>query len=111
MSKKPSLGMGMSAQRLHRDTGILPYHLAWNEAERLNQTTTTMCDCGWGPIVGTVYQTRAAFRQHQQEAHPERKSTRKTRTKPGFSMSRKTLEENMANSRTTGATTWEGAAA
>lgn len=90
---------------------ILPYHLCWNEAERLNQQATTSCDCGWGPITDCVYLTRQAFRQHQAEAHPERKSTRKARKRPGFSMSNKSLEDNLKESRKTGATSWEGAAA
>lgn len=95
-----------------KDKSILPYHLCWNEAERLNQTATYSCDCGeFGPITDCMYLAREKWRAHQAEAHPERKSTRKTRTKPGFSMSKKTLEENLAASRKTGATSWEGAAA
>jgi hypothetical protein len=94
-----------------KDQTILPLHLAWNEAERLNQTTTTSCECGWGPVTDCAYRTRREFRAHMAEAHPERKSTRKARVRPGFSMSQKTLEQNLAESRKTGATSWEGAAA
>lgn len=107
------MGMGMNAQRANtKDTGILPYHLAWNEAERLNQYAIVCCiDCPDFRATDCLYLARRRHREHRLELHPERKSTRKTRKRPGFSMSNKSLEENLAASRKSGATSWDGAAA
>jgi len=84
------------------------------QAERLSQHATG--GCAWCPDfrpVGTVEETRAASLKHRKKHHPETlelaKPKQRRRLQPMTTLvSNKTLDENVANARTQGASTWAG---
>lgn len=63
----------------------------------------------WG-MTGTVAETRAAYLEHRTAEHPEVKpKPRRKRMRPfGQLSNRRTLDENIANARGQGASTWAG---
>lgn len=88
-------------------------HQAYAErltAERLQQHAVG--GCVWCPtfrVEGTLAETRAATLEHRQAHHPEALSTRlKKRARPfQTTVSHKSLDENIANARTQGASSGE----
>ena len=83
-------------QRLldEREAGIVTARCAW---------------CGW-ELHGTVADTRAAYLEHRTAEHPEVKPpARRKRQRPfGQLSNRRSLDENIANARGQGASTWAG---
>lgn len=87
-------------------------------AERLTQERLQQPNigrCAWCPdlrVEGTLEETRDALRAHRLEHHPEAKPQKhKQRVRPMRTLvTKKSIDENIANAREQGAATWEGAA-
>ncbi len=77
--------------------------------ERLAQPAVGRClHCDW-TASGMLAETRAAHQKHREHEHPDAVSTRKPMHRRRIKVGTKPLEENIANARTEGAATWDGA--
>lgn len=96
-----------------RGNAILEFHQAWEQANRLNQHMVIDCDiCDDFHYDGCFYHARRAHQEHRAQHHPEAVSTRRRRRGRNVAfVSAKTLDQNIANARETGAATWDGATA
>jgi hypothetical protein len=79
-------------------------------SERLDVVYTPRCRCGWALDEMPLRDGRPLAEAHQREQHPEWVGrVRKRRTRPfGQINGSAPLEENIANARRQGASTWVG---
>lgn len=93
-----------------RGTALLKDWEARLVADREAGIVTARCAfCKW-ELEGTVADSRTAYLAHRLQAHPEVKPpARRKRQRPfGQLSNRRTLDENIANARGQGASTWAG---
>ena len=94
-----------------RGNAIIQLHYAWEEAIRLNQPVTIRCAYCRFTAKGELYFARRKHRQHRLEKHPEAaaKARRPRSGRSPMMNASKPLDENIANARRQGASTWDGA--
>lgn len=96
---------------MKRGNAILAAADARYLAER--EAVIVTCRCGFCPwfLNGTVAETRLAYLTHRTAEHPDvqPKARRKRRRHYGQITTGKNLDDNIANARKTGASTWAGA--
>ena len=79
------------------------------EERELVQVTARCALCDW-TMEGTLLETREAYREHRETAHPDVKVRKQIRRKRlfGTMSTHAQLRDNIANARAQGGATWAG---
>ena len=92
-----------------RGNAVIQFHVAWEEAMRLNQHVTLTCAFCDFHTQGELYFARREHQQHRAKHHPEAVPSRRRKGRAPTMVGSKPITEIIANARKQGASTWEGA--